>query len=77
MKDLTQLRGELDVIDSQLVELFEKRMEVSSEVAQYKVSTGKKVLDKEREAQKLQTVRAMAHSDFNRIGVQELFSQIM
>ena len=77
MKDLSQLRSELDEIDSQIVELYEKRMEISSEVADFKIATGKKVLDKERETVKLNAVKALAHNDFNRVGVEELFSQIM
>lgn len=77
MKDLTVLREKIDGIDRQLVELFEERMKVSAEVAEYKIGTGKKVFDKEREITKLNTLCALAHSDFNRHGVNELFQQIM
>ena len=75
--DLKDLRSEIDVIDKQIVELSEKRMEVASQVADYKISVGKKVFDKQREDEKLKAVKALAHSDFNRIGVEELFSQLM
>lgn len=75
--DLKDLRSEIDVIDKQIVELYEKRMEVASQVADYKISVGKKVFDKQREDEKLKAVKALAHSDFNRIGVEELFSQLM
>ncbi len=75
--DLQSLRKEIDAIDKELVELYEKRMEVSSEIADYKIANGKKVYDKERETQKLKAVKDMAHSDFNRTGIEELFSQIM
>ena len=51
--DLLQLRDELDGIDKQIVELYEKRMEVCGQVAAYKIETGKRVFDKEREQQKL------------------------
>lgn len=77
MKELLVLREEIDKIDRELVELFEKRMKVSSEVAEYKIHTGKKVFDKDREAEKLDTLCALAHSEFNRHGVSELFQQIM
>ena len=77
MRDLLELRDEIDVIDRQIVELFERRMAVSEEVAEYKISTGKKVFDKERERSKIETLTAMAHNDFNRHGIEELFSQIM
>ena len=75
--DLKDLRSEIDVIDRQIVELYEKRMEVASQVADYKISVGKKVFDKQREDEKLKAVKALAHSDFNRTGVEELFSQLM
>ena len=50
--DLLQLRGQLDEIDAKIVELYEKRMEISGNVARYKIETGKKVLDKAREKEK-------------------------
>lgn len=77
MTDLLVLRDEIDKIDRQIVELFEKRMEICGEVAEYKISTGKKVFDKEREQNKLNTLRGLAHSDFNKHGVTELFQQVM
>lgn len=77
MTDLLVLRDEIDKIDKQIVELFEKRMAISEEVAEFKISTGKKVFDKEREESKLKTLRGLAHSQFNKHGVTELFQQIM
>ena len=41
--DLKDLRKQIDEIDSSLVELYEKRMEVSSAIADYKIENGKKV----------------------------------
>ena len=75
--DLLELRNELDGIDKQIVELYEKRMNVCGQVAEYKIETGKRVFDKEREKQKLEAVRALTHNDFNAYGVTELFEQIM
>ena len=66
--DLKDLRSEIDVVDKQIVELFEKRMDIASQVADYKISTGKKVFDKEREEVKLQAVQDMTASDFNKVG---------
>ena len=77
MDKLLQLRNEIDSIDEQIVALFEKRMAVSEDVAQYKRKIGKAVLDSGREAEKIQKVRALAHSDFNAQGVQALFNQLM
>ena len=44
--DLLILRDQIDAIDKQIVELYEKRVDVCKEVAEYKIDTGKKVFDK-------------------------------
>ena len=44
MENLLELRNEIDAIDKEIVGLFQKRMKISSEVAEYKISTGKKCL---------------------------------
>lgn len=75
--DLQEIREQLDGIDSRLVELFEKRMQLCADVAEFKIETGKAVYDGEREKQKLQAVTDIAHGDFNKKGVYELFSQLM
>lgn len=77
MTDLERYRDEIDEIDSEIVRLFEKRMKVSEEVAEYKIKTGKQVLDPVRESQKIHTLKEKAHGEFNSLGVQELFRQIM
>lgn len=75
--DLSELRVELDSIDRKIVELYEKRMDVCSQVAAYKIETGKRVFDKEREQQKLKAVSELTHNDFNAHGIRDLFEQIM
>ena len=75
--DLLKLREELDRIDGQIVKLYEERMEYCSQVADYKIETGRNVLDKAREEEKLRKVRALVHNECNAHGVQELFEQIM
>ena len=77
MIDLAKSRENIDRIDKQIVNLFEERMKVAGDVAEYKRNTGKKVFDPEREAQKLETLGAMASTTFNERAIQELFSQIM
>ena len=77
MIDLSVSRKQIDDIDSQIVELFEKRMQVANEVAKYKIETGKAVFDKQREEEKLERLGALSHGEFNERAVRELFSQIM
>ncbi len=77
MTDLLELREQIDGIDREIVRLFEARMEISRQVAEYKIANGKKILDREREIEKLKVLCGLAHNDFNSHGVQELFQQIM
>ncbi|MCD8149974.1 MAG: chorismate mutase [Clostridiales bacterium] len=77
MKDLQEIRADIDRIDRQIVDLYEERMELTTQVADYKISTGKQVFDAEREISKLNSVAEMAHSDFTSHGARELFEHIM
>lgn len=75
--DLLQLRDQIDEIDSQIVDLYERRMDVCRQVAEYKIETGKKVFDRQREMEKLGKVKSLTHNEFNSHGIEELFEQIM
>ncbi len=75
--DLLLLRKTLDEIDQNIVVLYEKRMDVCAQVAEFKIENGKRVFDKEREQQKLDSVSALTHNAFNARGVRDLFEQIM
>ncbi|MBD5463088.1 MAG: prephenate dehydratase [Lachnospiraceae bacterium] len=75
--DLMDLRGQLDEIDAQIVDLYEKRMDLCRQVAEYKIENGKKVFDKAREEEKLRKVKSLTHNEFNSHGIEELFEQIM
>lgn len=77
MRDLADSRKEIDEIDGQMVELFEKRMSICRDVADFKLKTGKPVLDRQRELDKIQVLRKKASTDFYAHGVEELFEQIM
>lgn len=77
MRDLGEIRVEIDDIDRQIVSLYEQRMELTTQVAEYKIGTGKQVFDAAREVEKLKSVEALAHSEFTRQGVHELFEHIM
>lgn len=77
MIDLADSRQEIDRVDKEIVRLFEYRMQLARDVAEYKIETGKKVYDREREIEKLTALKVLAGNDFNRHGVEELFTQIM
>lgn len=77
MLDLQEMRKEIDVIDDQIVKLFEKRMSIAEDVAKFKIETQKPVFDRTREQEKLETLGQKTHSAFNCCGVQELYQHIM
>ncbi len=77
MRDLKDSRKEIDEIDSEIVKLFEKRMEICRDVADFKLKTGKPVLDRQRELDKIKVLREKASNNFYAHGVEELFEQIM
>ena len=63
MKNIEELRTEIDAIDEQLVPLFVKRMGVSADIAAHKKESGKAILDPQRERQLLDKVSEMAGED--------------
>ena len=77
METLQDLREQLDVIDAQIVELYQKRMDVCGKVGEYKITAGKKVFDKQREKEKLAAVSADVPNEFYRKGITELYEQLM
>ena len=77
MRDLADIREEIDSVDKGILELFLKRMELACQVAEYKISTGKKVYDKKREEEKLDKLSSFVSDDFYVQAVRELYTQIM
>ncbi|MCB6200480.1 bifunctional chorismate mutase/prephenate dehydratase [Extibacter muris] len=77
MAELSELREQLDEIDAQIVELYERRMNICEQVGEYKIEKGKKVFDRQREKNKLADVASKVSSDFNKKGIQELYQQLM
>lgn len=75
--DLKQLRTEIDEVDEQIVKLYEQRMRISGQVAEYKRSTGMQVLDAKREEEKLRSVEKMTGEESGRNGVRRLFQELM
>lgn len=74
--DLKELRNQIDDIDSEILKLFSKRMEVCRGVAEYKKEHDLPVMQGGREKQVLERVRANAPEDL-RDGAAMLFQNIM
>lgn len=77
MATLEELRAQLDNVDDQIVKLYEERMRICQEVGEYKVRTGAKVFDQQREKEKLSDVAGKATTEFNKKGIQEVYQQLM
>ena len=77
MASLGELRAQLDQVDDEIVRLYEERMKLCEAVGEYKVRTGSKVFDRQREREKLADVAAKVSTDLNKKGVQELYQQLM
>lgn len=77
MKELQETRQELDQVDREIVALFEKRMLLCREVAQYKIAHGMPVLDRSREELVLQSRSEMLEDPYWTQSVRALFEGIM
>jgi chorismate mutase / prephenate dehydratase len=77
MVDLMESRKKIDEIDRQMVELFEKRMELAIDIAAYKKSVGKPIFDAAREEEKLAALKKLTGNEFNQKAITDLFKQIM
>ncbi|MCQ2432383.1 MAG: chorismate mutase, partial [Clostridia bacterium] len=74
--ELSELRKQIDRIDSDLIRIFAERMEVAAQIAAYKREQGMAVLDESRERQKLTAVAEAAPDgmgDYTRM----LFADLM
>ena len=77
MRELAQIRQELDEIDREMVKLFERRMTLCREVARTKLAQGKPVLDASREAQVLESRAAMLADASLAEAVRALYREMM
>lgn len=62
-KDLDKLREDIDGVDESIMELFDKRMRISEEIARYKKENGLPVTDIERERKKINAMSDSAPDD--------------
>lgn len=58
-KELEELRASVRRIDSELAELFEKRLELSRGIALYKLKAHKPIYDAEREAKNIEALSSL------------------
>ena len=77
METMDKLVERLDEIDEQMTALYEERMRVCEQVADYKIKNGLKVFDKAKETAKLRSVVEKGSTELNKKGIKELYEQLM
>lgn len=77
MSKLDELRAQIDDIDAQMIALFEKRMNVTRQVGEYKMENDLPVLDRKREAEVLAKKEAMLKNQYLKTDVKDFFGSIM
>ena len=75
MKDLNEIRKEINSIDEQLVKLFVQRMDCAKAVAEYKKENNIPILNEDREREILDRVSAEGgeYGDY----IRAMFAEIM
>ena len=74
--DLNDYRKQINEIDEQLVKLFEQRMEVSKNIAEYKKSAGLPTRDAKREAEVLEQRSKQVKPELS-IYIYEFYEKLM
>ena len=77
MKDLEELREEIDSIDKQMVALFEKRIEAVLDVAKYKMKNSMPILNAEREKQVIEKNIANLNNKEFSSATEDFFKAVM
>ncbi len=74
--DLGEIRKNIDIIDDKLLDLFKERMQLTCQVAQYKVEHNMVVFQSEREKQIIRSVRDRSPEEL-KSSAEFLFTNIM
>ena len=74
--DLNELRNEINQIDDQLLELFLRRMDIASQVADYKKAHDLPIYQPQREREILKNVEQKAGPELGRYA-RNLFAKLM
>ena len=77
MEELKAYRDQIDIIDRQLADLFQQRMDVVDKVGQYKLARNLPVLDAKREQEVLAAKAALARDEGMSADLAALFENLM
>ena len=76
-RDIKQVREDINDVDYQIAELFEKRMKYAAELAEAKKEIGAPIYDKNREDEKLADITKNRSNPFIVKGLEDIFIQMM
>ena len=75
--DLSECRKEIDKIDKELVELFERRMNVAIKVAEYKIENNLPILNEAREAEVIEkNINRLNNKEYSKL-TEKFFTNLM
>lgn len=74
---MLEIRDKIDSVDEEIIKLFEERMNLCKDVAEFKIKNHRQVLDPVREKQKIEKILKLTKNETYRQGSGELFRQIM
>lgn len=77
MEDLSNIRESIDKVDKELVKLIEERMDLAAKVAEYKKTVNKPIYDRDREIQKIESLKAITNNPQYKESIEEIFLQLM
>ena len=73
---LREQTAELDETDLEIARLLNKRLRQSEEIARLRISSGNKLFDKNKEAEKLAALRQLSDGPFEARAAEELFTHL-
>lgn len=77
MEDLKKLRDDIDSIDKELIELFQKRMETVLKVAEYKKKNNVPILNASRENEVIKKNSKLIYNEDFKKPVEQFLKDIM
>lgn len=77
MNKLEEYRREIDLIDKEMIALFERRMDVARKVGEYKKENNMEILNSKREAEVIEkNTNSLKNKDYKDLG-KEFFENLM
>lgn len=77
IRNLDEIRGEINQVDRELLRLFERRMDLGKQVAAYKIQNGLPIYDAQREQQLLARIAEQTQNKQYVPWSQKLFGELM